>query len=123
MHTHGMTLRVVLETGVIDQIGTTVFGSNDGVVALLTLSKTHQAPVAIGTEDVDAARITVRTEVLGILRIDGTRASGILVGTVGLLGAEHAHLVTAGIGVIRKCRQHEAVAHEQVVIAVDILNV
>ena len=85
-----MNLTPVLETGVIDQIGTSVLSRNDRVVTLRAFAIIALgliAPRGIGTEDVDTTItvILIGTEVQQIRREDSLVILGVLIRTVGLL--------------------------------------
>jgi hypothetical protein len=68
MNSYLVALAPVLETGVINEIGTTVFSGNDGVVSLRAFSVVVfclVTPRGVSTENVDAPVTVVlpRTEV------------------------------------------------------------
>ncbi len=124
-----MPLAPILETGVIDQIGTSVLCGDDGVMALWALRVVLPclvAPFAIGTEDVHTAVAVVLagTEVQQVAWQDGFVAIGIDIGTVGLLRTEHAHLIATVVIVVGDTAgSQSAIGHKQEVIAADILDI
>ena len=78
----------------INQIGATVWGCDDGVVALSTLTYRLDSPMIIGTHEFHAACVTVACAVVHHIRCeDGIVVSGIFIGSIGIGGAEDAHLV------------------------------
>ena len=126
---HLMALAGVLEAGVVYQIGAAVLSSDDGVVALRALAIVALglvAPVGVGAEDVLAtvAVVGVGSEVQLVAVENGTGVLGVHVGPVRILRAEHAHLVAAVVVVAGHAACCQAtVAHEEVVVAADILDV
>ena len=127
--THLMSLTPVLETGVINQIRTTVFSGDDGVMTLRPLAKVSScraSPRGISTEDVDTAVVIVllRTEVQQIRGEYSTVVTRIGIGTVGILRAKHTHLVTTVVIVVgHTTGSQSAIGNKQVVIPTDILNI
>ena len=111
----------------VDQIGTPVFGCNNRVVPLLPFSKTHMAPTAIGSEDINATSgLGIGTIVHHITGVNSTLVPVVPIRTIGLLRAENTHLVPSLVLLVVVAvlgRQHKAVAHEQIVITVDVLNI
>ena len=128
MDTHLMAFSPVLETGMIDQIGTPVLSSNDGVVplrALAIVSLSLVSPVCVSSEDIHATvTLGIGTEVKLIAGKNSIDIIGILVGSIGLFRTEHPHLIASVIIVVSHATCCQAtIAHKQEIIATDILDV
>ena len=116
VHAHLVADGAVVEFRVINQIGAAVGGSDDRVVALGTFAHGHESPVVVGTHDFLTSPVAPLAIVHLIGVEDGVHVARVLVGAVGLVGAEHTHLVAA-VG------REETVADEEVIVVADMLDI
>ena len=90
MYTNLMTFATVLETSVVNQIGTSVLSSNYTVMSLSTLAKVTRyliAPFVVCAKDVNAtvSIILTSTEVEQVSIKNSTASLTVDIGTIGIL--------------------------------------
>ena len=128
MNAHLMTFTCILESGVINQIGTSILGSNDAIVSLRALTIVALrliAPVCISPKNIHATvAVGLGAEIKLVTIVDSTDIIRIFIGTVRLFRTEYTHLVATVIVVVRITTSSQtAIAHEQEIIASDILDI
>ena len=84
MNAHLMACCSVVEFRVVDQVGTSVFGCNDAVVALSALSDGHVSPVVVCAHDELSPVRCVGTEVSLAAVVGGLLPSHALIGAIGI---------------------------------------